>query len=127
MERQTFRKSERLSSPKIITHLFEKGNGVNCFPYKALWDKEAVASKFPVQMCIAVPKKSFRRAHDRNRIKRRVREAYRKNKTLLYSALREKNVKISLLLIYVAKEDLPYTDIENKMIKLINDLNKNVA
>ncbi len=100
---------------------------MNCYPYKALWDKEAVVSKFPAQMCIAVPKRSFRKAHDRNSIKRKVREAYRKNKTLLYTALKEKNVKISLLLIYVAKEDLPFADIENKMIKLIHELNKNVA
>jgi ribonuclease P protein component len=127
MERKTFRKSERLSSPKIITNLFEKGNGLSCYPYKALWTKEAVVSKFPAQVCIAVPKKKFRKAHDRNRIKRKIREAYRKNKMLLYASLKEKNVKISLLLIYVAKEDLPYTDIENKMIKLIHELNKNVA
>ena len=127
MERQTFRKSERLSSRKIITHLFEKGKVLNCFPYKALWDTEVSGSKSPVQMCVAVPKKSFRKAHNRNSIKRKVREAYRKNKALLYGALNEKNVKISLLLIFVAKEDLSYDSIEKKMIALIDQLKKNVA
>ncbi|MCX6183310.1 MAG: ribonuclease P protein component [Bacteroidetes bacterium] len=129
MERQTFRKSERLSSRKIITHLFEKGKVQNGFPFKALWDTavSVTASKFPVQMCVAVPKKSFRKAHDRNSIKRKVREAYRKNKASLYLTLNEKNVKISLLLIYVAKEELTYENIENKMIALIEQLKKNVA
>lgn len=56
-----------------------------------------------------------------------MREAYRKNKASLYLTLNEKNVKISLLLIYVAKEELTYENIENKMIALIEQLKKNVA
>ena len=127
MERQTFRKSERLSSRKIITALFEKGQAFNSYPFKVLWNLDTAASSFPAQMCIAVPKKSFRRAHDRNLIKRKTREAYRKNKSALYATLIEKNVKISLLLIYVAKEDLNYALIENKMTSLIAQLTKNVA
>ena len=127
MERHTFRKSERLSSRKIITALFEKGQAFNSYPFKVLWNLDAVLSPFPAQMCIAVPKKSFRRAHDRNHIKRKTREAYRKNKSTLYATLIEKNEKISLLLIYVAKEDLNYAIIENKMTTLITQLTKNVA
>ncbi|MFM7022599.1 MAG: ribonuclease P protein component [Flavobacteriales bacterium] len=127
MEPQTFRKSERLSSRKIITHLFEKGKATHCFPFKALWSRETAETSFPAQMCITVPKRSFKKAHERNHIKRKVKEAYRKNKSGFYSALKGQNVKISLLLIYVAKEDLSYSDIESKMITLLSQLQKDVA
>lgn len=127
MEKFTFKKSEKLTSRKVITQLFEKGNTVSCYPYKALWLKENLTSSHPVQLCITVPKRSFKRAHDRNYIKRKIREAYRKNKETLYQTISQKEIKVALLLIYTAKEDLPAETIEEKLIKLIAQLNETIA
>jgi ribonuclease P protein component len=127
MEKFTFKKSEKLTSRKIITQLFEKGNVVPCYPYKALWLKDDLLSSSPVQLCITVPKRSFKRAHDRNYIKRKIREAYRKNKSTLYAALEKKELKVALLLIYIAKEDISAEILEEKLIKLIGQLNETIA
>lgn len=127
MERLTFKKSEKLTSKKVITQLFEKGNAVSCYPFKALWLKENLSGNSPVQLCITVPKRSFKRAHDRNFIKRKIREAYRKNKETLYLPLRNKDFKVALLLIYTAKEDITADTIEEKLIKLIAQLNETLA
>ena len=70
----------------------------------------------PVQLGISVPKRSFAKAVDRNTLKRRIREAYRKNKHLLYEVLKNKNLSIALMLVYIAKEELPYREIEEKMV-----------
>jgi len=127
MEKFTFKKSEKLTSRKIITQLFEKGNVVPCYPYKALWLKDDLLSSSPVQLCITVPKRSFKRAHDRNYIKRKIREAYRKNKSTLYAALEKKELKGALLMIYNAKEDITAEILEEKIIKLIGQLNETIA
>jgi ribonuclease P protein component len=127
MEKFTFKKSEKLKSRKIITQLFEKGSVVPCYPYKALWLKEDLQSQSPVQLCVTVPKRSFKRAHDRNYIKRKIKEAYRKNKSALYAQLEKKELKIALLLIYTAKEDISAEILEEKLIKLIGQLNETIA
>jgi len=127
MEKFTFRKNEKLTSRKVISQLFEKGNAIHCYPFKALWLKEILNTSTSAQLCITVPKKSFKKAHDRNYIKRKIREAYRKNKSALYSPLQEKNLQIALLIIYIAKDDISAEVIEEKLIKLIAQLHETVA
>ncbi len=124
---QTFHKSEKLVSRKTISSLFQKNKGITCYPYKILWQKEDLNTKFPAQICITVPKRSFKKAHDRNYIKRKIREAYRKNKSLLYTSLQEKNINVAILLIYVGKEDMDSVALEKKMIQLIQQLNETIA
>lgn len=127
MEKFTFKKNEKLTSRKVISQLFEKGNSQHCYPFKALWLKEPLQTPAPAQLCITVPKKSFKRAHDRNFIKRKIREGYRKNKSMMYLSLKEKNIQVALLLIYIAKEDLAAELIEEKIIKLMAQLNETIA
>ena len=80
----------------------------------------------PAQLGISVPKRSFAKAVDRNTLKRRIREAYRKNKHLLYEVLQKKNLRIDLMMIYTAKEPLPYQEIEKKMIVSLQKLMQQV-
>ena len=100
-ERQTFSKNERLCRTKLIEEVFEKGNVFHTSLFKVVWIVTASFSlPSPAQIAISVPKKSFRLAVTRNLIKRRIREAYRKKKHLLYSFLISENKQITFILIY---------------------------
>lgn len=101
-----FKKEERLSSRKLINELFVKGNRVvTQFPFRILWKFTAMENRpYPAQVMISVPKKSFPRAVDRNRVKRQIRELYRLSKHKLYDALDARQRQIILSVSYQGKE-----------------------
>lgn len=116
--RPTFRKAERLSSKKIIDRLFKKGSSetgsVFSYPFRVLVLRdEENADQLPAVL-ISVSKRSFKKAVDRNLIKRRIREAYRLNKHLLFEG-EMPNPPAYLAFVYVAKEILPFDQLEKKM------------
>ena len=76
----------------------------------------------PCQVVFSAPKKSFKRAVDRNLIKRRMREAYRGNKHLLYEHLVENQQNLHLLIIYTAKEIADFEVINDNMLKALKTL-----
>lgn len=114
---QTFSKAERLTSKILFEKLVKNGNSFTVFPFKAIWLEQKEDSPFPVQLAISVSKKRFKKAVDRNRIKRLTREAYRKHKQGLYEVLSGKK-NIILLLVFISSEIPEYKEVENK-IKLI--------
>ena len=81
----------------------------------------------PVELLISVSKRNFKRAVDRNRIKRLIREAYRKNKEILYNGLCERDKTLLLGLIYTPKTILKYKDIDRKIILILQRLIKGDA
>lgn len=87
---------------------------------------EIQESTAPVKILISVPKRKFKKAVDRNKIKRLIREAYRKKKHLLINQLAEK--KITLLVVYISKTIVEYSEIEEKindaLIRLGNDISR---
>ena len=104
----TFRKSERINSKLIIDKLFAGGNSSNAvFPlrivYMAIPKEEAPQSMddVPASILISVPKKRFRNAVDRNRLKRLIREAYRTNKGVLWQVLEEKDYRVAIAFISI--------------------------
>lgn len=120
---ETFTKAERLSSKVAIETLFETGRSFHSTPFKICW-LETTEGSFPAQIVISVPKRSFKRAVDRNKIKRRIREGYRKNKNVLYENLKDK--KVLLMLIFTSKTILEYKEIEEKIIIALKRLSKNI-
>jgi len=116
MIRHTFKKAEKLTNKKTFDILFTNGKNFNVPPFRFIWIERNQIPSGPVQVGISVPKKSFAKASDRNTIKRRIREAYRKNKHFLYEILQNKNIQMALVILYIAKEELPYQEIEKKMV-----------
>lgn len=115
MAKSTFGKDERLHKEKLIKELFETGSSFYLYPFKVLF-KHNPDSTFPVhQVMISVSRKNFRRAVDRNLIKRRIRECFRLNKNLLAPT-----PKLVVAYIYTAKEILTFAQLQDRFIKTLN-------
>jgi ribonuclease P protein component len=124
----TFKKEERLCNKKLIDKLFHNGSSFLCYPFKASWLFIDEPQQFPVQIVFSVSKKRFKRAVDRNLIKRRMREAYRLNKQqYLYDQLNGLDKKIVLSLGYIGKEIAASDFTEKKMLKLLSQLCAEIA
>jgi ribonuclease P protein component len=118
--KETFSKPERLCSKKAIEALFENGKSFFCFPFFVVWSYSASDLQFPAQVAFSVSKRGFKLAVTRNLIKRRIREAYRKNKFLLYDLLIAADKKIVFIMIYREKSVADYTVIENSVKEMIH-------
>jgi ribonuclease P protein component len=118
--KETFSKPERLSSKKAIEALFANGRSFYCFPFLVVWSYTSSDMPFPAQVAFSVSKKSFKLAVTRNLIKRRAREAYRKNRNLLYDFLVASDKKIVFTMIFREKSVADYTVIENSVKAMIN-------
>jgi len=105
--KNTFGKEERLCSDKDIEALYKTGTSFLQHPIVFYFLTKPEAKN--TQVLVSVSKKKFKKAVDRNLVKRRLREAYRLNKTLL-------NTTYHVALVYVAGSILPYADVE-KAIK----------
>jgi ribonuclease P protein component len=120
---QTFTKEERLCNKRLIDGLFHSGSSFLCYPFKASWLFIDEPQQAPAQILFSVSKKRFKRAVDRNLIKRRMREAYRLNKQIqLYDLLTSAEKRIVLSVGYIGKEIADYTFMEKKMQKLLTQL-----
>lgn len=123
MPRLTFKKQERLNSKKILEELFQSAAYFHIQPLKII--HKAITTPVvssPLQLAISVPKRNFKRAVHRNKIKRRIREAFRKQKHILYERLKEK--KIAVMLVYTAKTIKPYRELEKTIPLIIKRLTK---
>jgi ribonuclease P protein component len=120
--RQTFGKDERLHKKILINKLFAEGTSLYVYPFRVTTLQTEDPSSAPVQILISVPKHSFHKAVDRNLLKRRIREGYRKNKEALIKALQEGNRNVLICFTYTAKTILPYSTIQDKIIILIKRL-----
>lgn len=112
MGKFTFKKEERLFKEKIIQELFDKGSSFYLYPFKVFFLLNRDRQYPHHQILISVSKKNFKKAVDRNLIKRRIREGYRLNK----NQLGDQN-KLVIAYIYSAKEILPSAQIHERLVK----------
>lgn len=127
MTEHSLNKGERLKSRSIITELFRNGNSVFVYPIKLVYTS-IHSEHSPSLYSNSVPKRAFKKAVTRNKIKRHLREAFRLNKKDLNVYLTNQDKQIALMYIYVSKniDDVNLLDTCTKKLhkKLISQLEK---
>ena len=120
--RHTFPKKERLNNKKEIKELFENGSSFYLYPFKVLFHPYTPEGDEPYhKVLFSIPKKRFKKAVTRNKIRRRLKEAYRLNK---HSLLKPNFMGGPWLIayIYVGKKVYSYKMVESKLIASLNRL-----
>jgi len=120
-KRFTLGKQERLKSRKIIEQLFNEGKKIMVSPFRVFYLFDEIKN-LPLQFGVGVSTKNFKKAVDRNRVKRIIREAYRLQKMPLQGKLKEKNLGLNLFLFTTAKELTGYKFIYDKMDLVLQKL-----
>jgi ribonuclease P protein component len=117
MGKFNFHKSERLSKKKSIQELFDKGSSFTFYPFRIHYIPIKAEEILYNRVLFTVAKKNFRKAVDRNRIKRLMREAYRLTKHEFVLP-----VKHHIAYIYIGNEILPFEHIQKKMLNSYNKI-----
>ena len=117
-----FPKNQKLCNEKAIERLFENGKSLAEKPFRIIYNIDNNGEDIFLKSLIVIPKKRVRLASDRNVIKRRVKEAYRLQKSELEKYLKSNNHQLNLAIIYQKHEILDYKLIEEKIKLLLNRL-----
>lgn len=117
-----FSKDEKLKSRKMIGNIFSDGRVVKAFPIRIQFVFHNNTDVPVCQMGVSVPKRNFKKAVDRNRIKRQLREAFRLHKHDFYLQLEHADKRIALMVIYTSPEKLEYSRIESALIKAVSQI-----
>jgi ribonuclease P protein component len=125
MNSNCLHKAERLNRKLIINRLFTGGaKSFSVYPLRIVYIPVSshCVSMAEAAILVSVSKKRFKRAVKRNRIKRQVREAYRKNKHNLLDALRGKDLQLAIAFMYLGNEFISSAEMEIKMNVLLTRL-----
>ena len=124
----SFKKREHVVSTRLIETLFGSGSlSVAAFPMRAVYKMvPRTATDVPVQVLISVPKKHFKHAVDRNRVKRQVREAYRHQKQPLIDAV-PADKSLLLAFVWLSNQLAPSTTVANRLEKMVRRIAEKAA
>ena len=137
-QRYTFTKAEKLKSRKRIEWVFKEGRSLSVFPFKVFYllapspavqaipATHSASSQAPLQAGFGAGSRHFKKAVDRNRIKRLSREAYRLQKQPLVDVLAEKKRSMALFFVYTGKELPDHDTVKAKIGVLLQQLIKQV-
>lgn len=120
--KNTFKKEERLCNKGSISDLFHKGSSFLVYPFRVVSLVEKGEHIIAPQVLISVPKRRIKKAVSRNKIKRKIKEAYRLQKQPLLDFGMGGRLKVLVGIQYVGKEDLPYTLLYEKIGVSLNKL-----
>ena len=118
-------KYERICKENDIQTLFDKGVGVSVYPYRVVnLFRHDESRPVTVRVLVSVSKKRFHHAVKRNRVKRLVREAWRKNKAPLYEICQRDNISVDVALVYTATVIHSYEEMLAKTRKAVQEIIK---
>lgn len=115
---ESFGKKEKLKSKVIIDRLFAEGKSVKKYPLRLIYLPLSKAGEAN-RTAVSVPKRNFKKAVDRIHLKRLMREAFRKNKYLVYSNL---SSTYAFMFIYTGREKVSYAKLFSVMEELLKNL-----
>ncbi|TNF23657.1 MAG: ribonuclease P protein component [Bacteroidetes bacterium] len=122
MSSYTFGKTEKLCSRTVINELFRVGRSFSVHPIRVVMlQKEE--SDATAKLLISVPKKRFRKAVDRNHVKRLIRETYRLNKGKLMEKWSTDGKYFALAFVYIGTDIPSYADLNEAMNRIVEKLN----
>ena len=131
----TYQKIDKLKSRKQTQHLFSTGQAINVFPIRLIYTIEPMAYSTItpsltslLQAGVGAPSRTFRKAVQRNRVKRLLREAYRLEKPNFLTQAALDNKRVNLFFLYTDALVLTQVEIQGKLKEalsiLVTKLNK---
>ncbi|MEQ8623560.1 MAG: ribonuclease P protein component [Vicingaceae bacterium] len=122
--KKSLKKEERVNKKEDIAFFFKSGKHLTEFPFRVIhYSKPPLAGEnISIKFAVSVPKKLFKKAVDRNLLKRQIREAYRLNNLELKQALDSGQEQLYVLFIYTSPKSLKYKLIEDKIILILQSL-----
>ena len=120
----TYSKQEKLKSRKALEQLFAKGKSFSVFPIKVFY---TVSDGELVQAGVGVSSRIFKKAHDRNKVKRLLREVYRTQKQPLYAKVAANQQQLNVFFLYIGKEVPVFADLQIAMEKTLEKLIRKIS
>lgn len=121
---QAFCKEERLYLKKDFELLMSENNYFIVKPLKLYWKEIKKENKYPVKFGVSVPKRNFAKATDRNKIKRQLREVYRKNKAVFYDTVDDNKMALLVLAVYTSGNKVEYLKLEESLRSGLEKISK---
>ena len=119
---EDFPKYERICKKNDIQSLFDQGTGFSCYPYRVVYlFRPTGEHPTTCRLLLSVSKKRFHHAFKRNRVKRLIRESWRKNKSPLYEICEQHTISVDVALIYTATVIHSYEEMYNKTAKVVTE------
>ena len=123
MHSESFPREERLKSYKLIRELFQSGKRKVAYPVMVFYRPVVhEGQNVPIQFGVSVSRKKYKRAVDRNLLKRRIRESYRRNNLELKTFLSTHNMHLAVFFVFIGKDISSSKTIETSVKKLLDML-----
>lgn len=123
-QKNTFSKTERLKSQKVIRQLFETGQTKVIYPYRIVWLETTILPHSKIQAGFSVPTRIVPKAVNRNRIKRQTKEIYRLHKPILYQSFLSTTTdkQLALMFIFLSRKKVSYALMQEKLLACLQYL-----
>ena len=120
----SFSKIEKLKSKKQIETLFKEGKSISAYPLRIIYTKTEFKDDVQIKTAVSVSKRNFKKAVDRNHIKRLLRETYRLNKAEVFNNF---TTQYALMILYIGKDKPEFKTLNTTMKKLLEKFLSKVA
>ena len=120
----SYGKKEKLKSQKLVEILFSEGKSLSVYPLRMVFLKTNDSENVTIKCGVSVSKRNFKKAVDRNRIKRLLRETYRLNKIKYFNNI---SSSYAFMILYISKDGIDFDSLDKKMNLLLDKFSKLIA